>query len=254
MNNIDIDNDSPAVMWIDDKAVSAEDIVSILLRDRAMATKLVREIIIDRELKSTILPQTEKEELVEEFRNKNKLQSEQDYINFLNNNDFDETSFKEFVSRPRKIVKYREEKWGPRANSLYLKHKDEYDVITYKRLESRDPDIMQEVFFRLKDKEETWDNLAKQFQGPKAKTDARLERIHAGNIEPALIKELRKNGPGVIIKPIKLKEDCIVVAELEEIEASKLDDNLKDLIMRKELEAWLQEQCTKMGKKLRYKA
>ena len=52
----------------------------------------------------------------------------------------------------------------------YLKHKEQFDLVTYWRLESSNQDLMQEIYFRLKDKEESWDSLARQFPGagPKA--------------------------------------------------------------------------------------
>ena len=111
---------------------------------------------------------------------------------------------------------------------------------------------MQEVFFRLKDKEDSWDTLARQF--PRSQADARQVSIPCGSIEIPLLGALRQAGPGVVIKPIRLNSNTVAVAELESIEASRFDDELRTLILRQEFESWLQEECSRMLKKLQVPA
>ena len=63
-----------------------------------------------------------------------------------------------------KIEKFKEERWGNRFNSLYLKNKDKFDQYTYKFLGLENGNAMKEVYFRLKDGEETWETMAEQFK------------------------------------------------------------------------------------------
>ena len=83
---------------------------------------------------------------------------------------------------------------------------------------------MQEVYFRLKDKEDSWDNLAKQFPNAGPESDARMNSMPVADIEPALVEALRKAGPGIVIKPLQINAGRVVVAELESIEASRFDE------------------------------
>ena len=46
----------------------------------------------------------------------------------------------------------------------------------------------------------------------------------------------------------------MVVAELESIEASRFDDELRTLILRQEFDSWLQEECSRMLNKLQVPA
>ena len=73
-------------------------------------------------------------------------------------------------------------------------------------------------------------------------------------VEPALVDALRKAGSGVLIRPLKLNSGMVVVAELESIEASQLDDELRTEILRQEFDTWLTEESTKMLSKLRVPA
>ena len=65
---------------------------------------------------------------------------------------------------------------------------------------------------------------------------------------------MRKAGPGVVIRPLRLDANTVVVAELERIEASRFDDALRAAILREEFDSWLQEECIRMLNKLKVPA
>ena len=112
---------------------------------------------------------------------------------------------------------------------------------------------MQEVFFRLKDKEDTWETMAGQFSRGTTNVNPRQNAIPAAQIEAPLLAALLEAGPGVVIRPLKLNSDTVVVAELERIEASFFDEELRRLILN-QFESWLREECSKMFNKLQVPA
>ena len=61
--------------------------------------------------------------------------------------------------KERQNRKIQEEKWGPQVNSLYLQNKDEFDYVVYHELKSAKTNTLQEIYFRIKDKETTWETL-----------------------------------------------------------------------------------------------
>ena len=69
-----------------------------------------------------------------------------------------------------------------------------------------------------------------------------------------MLEALRRAGSGVVIKPLRLNNNTVIVAELESIEASRFDDELRTLILRQEFESWLKEECIKMYQKLQVPA
>ena len=239
-----------AALWLDTQPVSITEIVDILRKDGKLPS-LVQELILNRTLEATKLAPNKEDELINDFRKQKQLLQEEDFLDFLQRNHLNVSLLAASLTRPHKVVKYREERWGPRANSLYLKHKDKYDKFTYKRLQSDNSDIMQEVFFRLKDGEDSWENLAPQFPGAKPNSDARIEKVPISQIEPALVGELRKAGAGVVIRPLVLNSNTVVVAELESIEPSSFDDEIRTLILREEFDKWLVEESIKMLGKIK---
>ena len=55
----------------------------------------------------------------------------------------------------------------------------------------------------------------------------------------------------VIIKPLRITNNTVVVAELEKVQSSRFDEELKTLILRQEFEEWLRKECSRMLNKLR---
>ena len=242
-----------AALWLDDQPVSSAEVMAVL-RKEGKLPELVRNLVLDRTLSQVRLAPEREAELIRDFREQQKLETEEAFADFLQKNHITEPLLQQTLSRPHQVVQYREERWGPRANSLYLKHKDRYDRIHYRRLQSGNADVMQEVFFRLKDNEDSWETMARQFPGAPANADARQKGIPAAQIEAPLLAALRKAGPGVVIRPLRLNASTVVVAELESIEASRFDDELRTLILRQEFDSWLQEECSRMLNKLQVPA
>lgn len=237
------------VFWLEDGSLTASEVMEVLCREQKLQ-EIMKHLALDRALKNMTVSPAHTEKLLNSFREQQNLQTEQAFREYLQERKLNEKLLKEKLCRPDQVVQYREERWGPRANSLYLKHKDEYDLITYSRLESGNKDVMQEVYFRLKDKEETWEAMAQQFAGGNPSANARKVSVPANTIEPPLLEKLRAAGPRVVIEPVQINNGVTVVAELEKIDASSLNEELRAAIMQKEFNNWLEEESTRMFNKL----
>ena len=163
MRGLKMTSTEPA-LWLDDQPVSTSEVITVL-RKEGKLPELVKNLVLNRTLSQVIIGAEREAELVHDFRQQQKLQSDEAFADFLQKKNITEPLLKQTLSRPYQVVQFREERWGPRANSLYLKHKDRYDKVTYRRLQSGNADVMQEVFFRLKDKEDSWETMARQFPG-----------------------------------------------------------------------------------------
>ena len=241
-----------AVLWLDDQAIAAEHLLG-LLRRQGQIPSLVRELVMDQALGSVELSETEEADLLTAFRAERQLEADEAFQAFLQANQLNEPLLRHMVTRPERVVRYREERWGPRANSLYLQHKERYDLVTYRRLQCSNADVMQEVFFRLKDREESWDSLAQQFAGGDPNATGLVGPAPVGNVEEAVLTALRQQGPGRVCRPIQVG-DQVVVTELEAFQPSEFNDELRSRILREEFENWLQEECSKMISKVTYPA
>ena len=172
------------VVVADGEAISGSDLVN-LLRRGGQINALLREWMLEHVLRDVELEPGTEDQLIAELRQNQGLTSDEAFANFLHDRQLTESLLRQSLSRPHKVVRYREERWGPRANSLYLQNKDNYDQISYRKLHSGDADVMQEVYFRLKDGEETWESLARQFQPSNPSANALQGPIAVSAVEPA---------------------------------------------------------------------
>jgi hypothetical protein len=251
------DRQTEATLWLADEPVSTADILDILLAKNLLPT-LVSELTIDKAVKDIVLAKDEEEKLMNLFRDQHGLQEEKQFQEYLKTNKLTIKFLTKQLARPHKIVKYREERWGARTNSLYLKNKSKYDLITYKRLESTDNDLIQEYYFRLKEGEETWEDLAKRIPGKNQEIKATIGPIAVENIEEPLLEAMKKAGTGNIIRPMsmtyfennKATKALRVIAMLEHLETNPLNDELRTRILRDEFDEWLKEETTTLLRKL----
>ena len=243
---------SAPVLCLGDQPIAAEQLLGVLRR-QGLIPSLVKDLVLDQALATVELNPEDEEQQLQAFRAQRQLETEEAFVGFLQASQLDESLLLQMVTRPHRVVRYREERWGPRANSLYLKNKERYDLVTYRRLQCGNADVMQEVFFRLKDREESWESLAQQFTGSEPNATGRVGPVPVGSLEEQVLSALRQNGPGRVCRPISLG-DQVVVTELEAFQPSEFNEELRTRILRDEFETWLQEECSKMLTKVTYPA
>ena len=239
-------------MHVDDQPISGPELIN-LLRRCGQLPNLLREWLLDRAMAELSLDDGEEDRLLQEFRQNQGLESEEAFAGFLQQRQLSETLLRQSLSRPLKVVRYREERWGPRVNSLYLQHKDRHDRIRYRNLQSIDADVMQEVYFRLKDGEESWESLARQFHPGDPEANALQGPVPVASVEAALLVELHRAGPGKLLKPLQIGGE-VVVAQLEEVIPAEFNDELRTQLLRDAFDAWLAEECSRMLSKLEFPA
>ena len=243
-------NDDKSAMWINETPLSADEVVK-LIRQQGAIPRLVQDWILDNTLAQINIDPEIKQNLLNDYRKSNQLTSNEAYADHLQNRHIDESLLIKILSRPLQVVHYREERWGPFAQSLYLQHKERFDMVTYQRLESSNGDVMQEIYFRLKDGEESWDGLARQFPG--APTDATALRgpIPVADVEAPVLEALRQSEPGRVARPIQIGSQVIVVA-LEQFQPSMFGDEVRTALLRQAFDEWIAQECSRMLNKIKF--
>jgi len=241
---------SEALILMDDRAIEGRDLLALVRKCGQLQT-LLKEWVFDQALCSVELPEDLQAQLLQEFKEQHQLESKESYIAFLQERLLDEDMILSMICRPHKLVHYREERWGPRANSLYLQHKERYDSIRYRRLQATNADVMQEVYFRLKDREESWESLARQVNPKDPTATGMVGPVAANQIEAPLLSQLRQAGEGKLLRPFPLGP-YTVVAQLEEVIPSEFNDDLRTLLLRDTFDEWLEAECSRMIQKVRF--
>ena len=100
------------ILTVDDDNYGIDEVVSAL-RLANLLPKLIEELLMGKIIDKIQLDQGKEENIVEEFRRTNGLEQEESFINFLDLNNLNMELLSAKISRPSKIVKFREEKMGP---------------------------------------------------------------------------------------------------------------------------------------------
>lgn len=235
-------------IFIFDRKIESSELIETI-RKSGDIPRLIREIIIERATQDIELDKEEEFQIFNKFKEEKELESEENMNKFLEGRMITHEMLKNMVTRPVKVVKFREERWGPVARSIYLKKKEQYDLVTYKYLQCQSAGRMQDVYYRLKDKESSWEQMAKQLNGNES--SYRIGPLPIRRVEEVLLAELRTSKRNTITKPIKIGVNY-VVAELVAFEPTRFDDKMRDHILREEFDEWLRKESIRAFENLRF--
>lgn len=236
-------------LFIDQEEFSLEDIISTLKR-LGLYEKAVDDLILQKEVRSINITKEDIDFLKNKFKTDHNLANEEEYKKALQNKGVQESTLENTMTLSMQVSRFREEKWGTRANTLYLSEKDKYDVVVYHRLECSSFCTMQEVYFRIKDGETTWETMAKQFNPRNKEVTSIIGPIGIDKIEEEVINTLRTNRVGKINTPIKI-EGNYVLTQLISISPTKFNEEMKEIVLISEYNKWLRETQKEQRTKVR---
>lgn len=231
---------------IGDQTITAAEAVSLMARYR-LIPQLAREVIIDRAIATIAYSEKELEQATEQFFQQQQAISEADRQNWLRSQGMTMEQVQQTVLRQLKTEKYKQVTWDNRLQSYFLKRKGRLDRVIYSLLRVKDAGTAQELYFRLVDDQQAFDELARAYsQGPEAETGGLLGPVPLGTPHPALARMLSVSQPGQLWPPTPLGEWFIIV-RLEKFLPAQLDDAMRKQLLDELFTAWLQEQLQQVS-------
>ena len=99
----------------------------------------------------------------------------------------------------------------------------------------------QELYFRIKEGEQSFDELARQYsQGQEAQTGGLIGPVEIGSIHPNLAKMLIASDVGQLQAPTVIG-DWIVLVRLEKLLPVTLDQPMQQRLIEESFDKWLKE-------------
>lgn len=213
------------------------------VRTKSGIDSLIRDELLRLVLSATSLDVSVEDQLWHDFLKSNDLLNQDAYRDFLDANFLEENRLRENILLPYKLIKFREEKWGNYLNSLYLKKKDKFDSITFNMVRCRDFNVMQEIYFRLKDGEETWASIVSQLHPDEPNVSSLFGPAPRSTFSSVLIDHVLRYDVG-IISPATAIGGWAVVTRLEDITTAQLNNEVKDQLLKEQFDVWFDEQVT----------
>ncbi|GET35632.1 peptidylprolyl isomerase [Microseira wollei] len=232
------------VLQIGNRAIPAAEVIP-LLRSYQMLPQLLRESIIDEAIAPIDCTPEEIASATEQFYQQNQLTCETELQSWLKHQGMSQDCLeKVFIIRLLKIEKFKQATWGHKLESYFLKRKRALDQVVYSLIRTQDKGIAQELFFRIKEGEQSFAELACEYsQGSEAQTGGIIGPVELGNIHPKLAQLLSLSHPGQLWPPMAV-EEWLLIVRLEKLIPSQFNQSMRQRLLRELFEAWLQERLS----------
>jgi parvulin-like peptidyl-prolyl isomerase len=113
--------------------------------------------------------------------------------------------------------------------------------VIYSLICTKDFCVAQELYFRVKEGEQSFDELAREYsQGPEAQTGGLIGPIEIGSVHPNLAKMLIASDVGQVQTPTVIG-DWIVLVRLEKVLPVTLDEAMQQRLIDEAFTKWLDE-------------
>lgn len=226
----------------------SEDKITPLLKQYGILPQLVREIIIDCAISSIELSQEEVFTIYKQFYQEQQLNSDGDLQAWLSARQITRSLLDYTVTRGAKLEKFKRANWLSQLESYFMQRKAKLDRVVYSLIRVNDIGIAQELYFRIAEGEQTFQELASEYsQGTEASTGGLLGPMELATPHPALANLLATSQPGQLLPPTRLAEWFMIV-RLEKLIPAKLDEPTQQRLLNELFENWLQNQVKEVLK------
>jgi parvulin-like peptidyl-prolyl isomerase len=145
------------------------------------------------------------------------------------------------VERDLRIGKWKKALFESGARDRFHMRQPALDRVVYSLLRVKDAGLARELWFRLKEGEATFAELAPKYaSGNEIYTAGIVGPVAYGSMHPALAEILRTAHPGKLLKPLAVA-DWYLVARVEHQLPAEFDEATKALMIEELAHIWLEE-------------
>ncbi|MBD2177766.1 peptidylprolyl isomerase [Pseudanabaena sp. FACHB-1998] len=206
-----------------------------------MMPQLIKEITIDRITADISLTSEERQIAIQQAVQQLGIDSEEKLQEWLKRQGMSFSDLEKRSERALKLSKYKQAIWGAKVNSIFLERKPQLDRVVYSLICTKDFCVAQELYFRIKEGEQSFDELAREYsQGPEAQTGGLIGPVEFGSINANLAKILLVSDAGQVQTPTVIG-DWVVLVRLEKLLPVKLDESVQQRLIDESFTKWLEE-------------
>ena len=226
------------VLEVDNQVYTAEDLVPLLTQYQ-MLPKLAQEILIDKAIADIECSEEENTSIYNQFCQQNQLTSDEQVQAWLNEQGMNREQLQNSITKRLRIEKYKQETWSDDVDAHFIKRKAQLDRVVYSLIRVEKPEVAQELYFRIKDDENTFSALAMEYsQGTEAQTGGLIGPVEINAPHPKIAQILATCQSGQLVPPTRVGE-WIVIIRLENYISAKLDDGMRQRMLDELFNRWL---------------
>jgi len=145
------------------------------------------------------------------------------------------------ASLEKRVQLWKESQFAPHVGDLFLKRRADLDRVLYRIIRVNSESLIRELFFRLKNNEATFEELAAKFStGSEAQSGGQIGPVPFGSMNRELYEALHPAQPGELLGPIKIAQ-VHVILKLERKLPAKLDAQLHARLLEDLCNTWVEE-------------
>jgi parvulin-like peptidyl-prolyl isomerase len=213
-----------------------------LLKRYQMLPGMLRELAIDRAITEVECSTNEQMSAFKQFYDRYQLTDEDRLEHWLKSSGLERPYISEIAIRNFKINKFKQQTWGSKVGSYFLKRKAQLDRAIYSLIRTSDIEIAQEIYFRSIEGEQKFEEIARQYsQGAESKTGGLIGPVELSTPHPVIAQLIMTQPIGQVCRPVQL-EQWFVIIRPEQIIPAQLDEPMRQRLIDELFETWLQEQ------------
>jgi parvulin-like peptidyl-prolyl isomerase len=233
--------DMNKILQVGDRTITTEEIIP-LLAGYQLLPSLLREIFIDKAISSVTCTSEEKASATQQFFISNQITDETTKQAWATQRGMTLAQLDALAMRGLLIDKFKQATWGHKIESYFLERKAQLDRVIYSLIRTQEAGIAQELYFRIREGEQSFAELARQYsQGSEAETGGLIGPVELSVPHPILAQMLRLSEPGQLCPPTRLG-DWLVMVRLEKFIPAQLDTNMRQRLLNECFSSWLNEQ------------
>ncbi|MEM7553926.1 MAG: peptidylprolyl isomerase [Cyanobacteria bacterium P01_A01_bin.84] len=212
-----------------------------ILSGYGIVPHLLRERIISEAIANIICSEEEIFAGLKQFFQQHGVTNPEEHQALLERYGMTQSQLDAIVTRNYRIEKFKQQQWGHKIESYFLKRKQSLDRVIYSMLRTHS-EIAHELYFRIQGGEQSFAELAREYsQGPEADSYGIVGPVDLGDLHPGLAHQLGVSQPGQLWHPVKLDE-YLVIIRLEKYIPAQLDRFMGQRLLNELFETWLKEQ------------
>ncbi len=229
------------VLEIDDRIYTAEDLVPLLAQYQILP-KLAQEIVIDKAIADVECTPEEKSQAYSQFCQQNQFADDEQVRAWLTRQGMNREQLEHSLTKRLRIERYKQQRWGDQVDGYFIKRKSQLDRVVYSLIRIDKAEVAQELYFRIKEGENTFSELAMEYsQGTEAQTGGLIGPVEINAPHPTIAKILATSKPGQVIPPTRVGE-WIVIVRLENYLSAKLDQPMRQRMLDEMFRDWLNQE------------
>jgi parvulin-like peptidyl-prolyl isomerase len=211
-----------------------------LLSRYQLIPQLARGIAIDRAIAPLSCTEAERKTAILQFREQHQLTSPVALNAWLQKYQMTREAMEEFTIRTMLIEKFKRMTWGNKLESYFLRRKADLDQVVYSLIRTQDGELAQELYFRIREGEQSFAQLAPQYsQGTEVHTGGLLGPVPLSQPHLGIRNLLSVSQPGQLWQPCIIS-DWFVIIRLEKLLPAQFDVAMQQYLLNELFETWLQ--------------